>query len=272
MWIVLVLSLSTLSWHKVVAFSLLTVSVVLAVLNDIIDWSVLFFVATIVFFIILKFNWKYNAWAKSIYEVGIVLSAIALSFHLWPGFHNPVVLNSVTVGPQSTPYTMYFNFDKALVPFLLVLCTSSLFKKEVKSEVSLWKWGALSLSVPLILFLAVFFGGLKPEIHFPEWLPEFILANLFFVSLAEESLFRGYIQSRLSEVTSPLVALIVAALLFGFYHYSGGALLVLFATLSGVVYGLSWMWSGRLWVATLFHFGLNLCHLLFFTYPFGFVE
>ncbi|HFP9900206.1 TPA: hypothetical protein ACHOUK_004965, partial [Escherichia coli] len=60
MWIVLVLSLSTLSWHKVVAFSLLTVSVVLAVLNDIIDWSVLFFVATIVFFIILKFNWKYN--------------------------------------------------------------------------------------------------------------------------------------------------------------------------------------------------------------------
>ncbi|EHU62478.1 putative membrane protein [Escherichia coli DEC3F] len=42
MWIVLVLSLSTLSWHKVVAFSLLTVSVVLAVLNDIIDWSVLF--------------------------------------------------------------------------------------------------------------------------------------------------------------------------------------------------------------------------------------
>jgi len=53
MWIVLALSLSTLSWHKVVAFSLLTVSVVLAVLNDIIDWPVLFFVATIVFFIIL---------------------------------------------------------------------------------------------------------------------------------------------------------------------------------------------------------------------------
>ncbi|MFP1495588.1 hypothetical protein ACLB1Q_01750 [Escherichia coli] len=91
------------------------------------------------------------------------------------------MLKSVTVGPQSTPYTMYFNFDKALVPFLLVLCTASLFKKEVKSEVLLWKWGALLLSVPLILFLAVF-GGLKPEIHFPEWLPEFILANLFFVS------------------------------------------------------------------------------------------
>lgn len=49
MWIVLALALSTLSWHKGVAFSLLTVSVVLAMLNDIIDWPVLFFVSTIVF-------------------------------------------------------------------------------------------------------------------------------------------------------------------------------------------------------------------------------
>lgn len=70
--------------------------------------------------------------------------------------HNPVVLNSVTVGPQSTPYTMYFNFDKALVPFLLVLCTSSLFKKRSKIRSVFVEVGALSLSVPLILFLAVF--------------------------------------------------------------------------------------------------------------------
>lgn len=40
-----------------------------------------------------------------------------------------------------------------------------------------------------------------------------------------------------------------------------------FAGLAGVIYGIAWMWSGRLWVATLFHFGLNLIHLLFFTYP-----
>lgn len=65
------------------------------------------------------------------------------------------MLNSVTVGPQSTPYTMYFNFDKALVPFLLVLCTSSLFKRSKIRSVFV-EVGALSLSVPLILFLAVF--------------------------------------------------------------------------------------------------------------------
>lgn len=85
MWIVLALALSTLSWHKVVAFSLLTVSVVwLCLMILLIGLCCFLFLQS--FFIILKFNWKYNAWAKSIYEAGIVLSAIALSFHLWRGF------------------------------------------------------------------------------------------------------------------------------------------------------------------------------------------
>ncbi|WP_370552243.1 type II CAAX prenyl endopeptidase Rce1 family protein [Enterobacter cloacae complex sp. I2] len=44
-------------------------------------------------------------------------------------------------------------------------------------------------------------------------------------------------------------------------------MLIIFATLAGVIYGLAWMWSGKLWVATLFHFSFNRVHLLIFTYP-----
>ena len=62
-------------------------------------------------------------------------------------------------------------------------------------------------------------------------------------------------------------ALALASALFGLAHFAGGPLLMLFAGLAGLIYGLAWLWSGRLWVATLFHFGLNLTHLLLFTYP-----
>jgi len=110
-------------------------------------------------------------------------------------------------------------------------------------------------------------GGLRIEPHAPEWFAQFALANIFFVSLAEEALFRGYLQQRLSRIVHPVVALLMASVLFGLMHYSGGLLLIIFASLSGIIYGLAWMWSGRLWVATLFHFGLNCVHLLFFTYP-----
>ncbi|HFW0061985.1 TPA: lysostaphin resistance A-like protein, partial [Salmonella enterica subsp. diarizonae serovar 61:l,v:z35] len=134
-------------------------------------------------------------------------------------------------------------------------------------KVSLWKWGLLCLSIPFLLFVAVLVGGLRPEIHFPSWLPQFALANIFFVSLAEEAFFRGYIQQRLTMLCNPVIALIIATVIFGAFHYSGGILLVVFAMLAGAIYGIAWMWSRRLWVAVLFHFSFNICHLLFFTYP-----
>ncbi|EHP3620765.1 CPBP family intramembrane metalloprotease, partial [Salmonella enterica] len=104
-------------------------------------------------------------------------------------------------------------------------------------------------------------------LHFPSWLPQFVFANIFFVSLAEEALFRGYIQQRLSMLVHPVLAMVIAAVIFGAFHYTGGILLAVFAAFAGVIYGIAWMWSRRLWVAVLFHFGLNICHLLFFTYP-----
>jgi membrane protease YdiL (CAAX protease family) len=162
---------------------------------------------------------------------------------------------------------MYYNFDKALVPFILLICLRSLFTAPTHAQAKPWQWLALVVAVPALLIVAVAIGGLKVELHHPEWLFQFVLANIFFVSLAEEAFFRGYIQQRLASVMHPLLALVIASVLFGALHFVGGALLVIFATLAGLIYGLAWMWSGRLWVAVLFHVGLNLCQLLFFTYP-----
>ncbi|EOW6645689.1 lysostaphin resistance A-like protein [Cronobacter muytjensii] len=196
-----------------------------------------------------------------------VLIAIALILHLIPGFNNPKMLNAVTVGPQSVPFSMYFNFDKALVPFVLLIGISTLFVTQPVVKVGALAWCGLILAIPALLMLAVILGGLKVELHAPGWFTQFALANLFFVSLAEEAFFRGYLQQRLTRFLHPFAALLITAVVFGLMHYAGGPLLIYFACLSGIIYGLAWMWSGRLWVATLFHFGLNCVHLLFFTYP-----
>jgi membrane protease YdiL (CAAX protease family) len=128
-------------------------------------------------------------------------------------------------------------------------------------------WAVLIACIPAFLLLAVALGGLKIEMHAPAWIGSFVVANVFFVCLAEEALFRGYLQQRLGQWLGAFPALLITALLFGAAHFTGGPLLMASAALAGVIYGLAWLWSGRLWVAVAFHFALNLMHLLFFTYP-----
>jgi membrane protease YdiL (CAAX protease family) len=268
MWYLLATSLAALSLNKSLAYLMLGLTAFLGWKQSILDAPALLVIATIVV------GWSVVEWLRhknnnAIYLVeGLCVAiAVALVLHAIPGFHNPKVLDGVVVGPQSKPFSMYFNMDKALVPFFLITCMPTLFVATPLCKAGRVGWGILALAIPALLLLAVALGGLRIELHAPEWFAQFALANIFFVSLAEEALFRGYLQQRLSRIVHPVVALLIAAVIFGLMHYSGGLLLIIFASLSGIIYGIAWMWSGRLWVATLFHFGLNCVHLLFFTYP-----
>ncbi|MCK7257107.1 CPBP family intramembrane metalloprotease [Enterobacter asburiae] len=268
MWYLLATSLAALSLNRSLAYLMLGLTAFLGWKQSILDAPALLVIASIVV------GWSVVEWLRNknnkytyLVEGLCVVIAVALVMHVLPGFHNPKVLDAVVVGPQSIPFSMYFNMDKAVVPFFLITCMPTLFVAKPLYKIGKLGWGILVLAVPALLLLAVALGGLRIEPHAPEWFAQFALANIFFVSLAEEALFRGYLQQRLSRIVHPVVALLIASVIFGLMHYSGGLLLIIFASLSGIIYGLAWMWSGRLWVATLFHFGLNGVHLLFFTYP-----
>ncbi|MDO6407424.1 CPBP family intramembrane glutamic endopeptidase [Pantoea phytobeneficialis] len=267
MWILLAIALLFLETHKKFALGILLITVILATYTHVLDWQAWLFFAGLLLVALTSFRFGENKLVRYGAEVLMLIAAIALMTHQLPGFHNVKVLDQVIAGPQSVPFTMYYNFDKALTPFVLLVVMRSLFVSQPSRQALRWQWLGLVLSVPALLWLAVYFGGLKPERHLPQWLIQFAFANVFFVSLAEEALFRGYLQQRLAGWISPFLALVLAALLFGLMHITGGILLVVFASLAGLIYGLAWMWSGRLWVAVLFHVALNMLHLLFFTYP-----
>jgi len=198
--------------------------------------------------------------------LGIVVAwCVMLFMHLIPGFNNFQVLDNVKAGPESLPFSMYLNLDYPLTFFALLLAYPILLGDKKK-----WQLKPLLITLPLLFSLlpiAAYVGAIKTEFGLPSWWWLFVLNNLLLICVAEEALFRGFIQQSLSRRFDWRIGLAVASILFGLAHYSGGTLLVIFATLAGLGYGLVFHFTNRLWCAVLAHFLFNFVHLIFFTYP-----
>ncbi|CAK9886719.1 MAG: hypothetical protein XXXJIFNMEKO3_03165 [Candidatus Erwinia impunctatus] len=66
--------------------------------------------------------------------------------HLLPGFHNQLIVSRVSVGPESAPFTFYYNLDKALVPFVLFATLPGLLQRPPLAKATAVQWLLLLLA------------------------------------------------------------------------------------------------------------------------------
>ncbi|WP_164661696.1 CPBP family intramembrane glutamic endopeptidase [Tropicibacter sp. Alg240-R139] len=195
----------------------------------------------------------------------LMVWSVAMGAHLLPGFNNPIALDNVMAGPGSRPFTMHLNADKPLVFFALLLAWRPLLISDRPLRLTPL---LLSSALALALFLiAIAADALALEVGLPEWALLFALANLLMTCLTEEAFFRGFLQKALTARIGMTGGIVAASLLFGMVHFPGGPAVVVFATLLGAACGLGQWYGGRLRYAVWIHFGFNMLHLLFFTYP-----
>ncbi|KVH72635.1 CAAX protease [Burkholderia cepacia] len=197
--------------------------------------------------------------------------AIALSLHLLPGFHNPLVIAPTRFTPDAVPFTMYLNLDKPLVGLWLVWVLPWVAPDVPLSRALRTGAVAAVATAAACLAGALAFGmvGWAPKWPASGWL--WLVNNLLLVTLAEEALFRGYVQGGLTRAFGafawgPWAALAIGAVLFGAAHAAGGWSWIVLGTVAGVGYGLAWRRGGLL-ASALAHAGLNVVHFGLFTYP-----
>lgn len=197
--------------------------------------------------------------------------AIALSLHLIPGFHNPLVIAPTRFTPDAVPFTMYLNLDKPLVGLWLVWVLPWVAPDVPLSRALRTGAVAAVATAAACLAGALAFGmvGWAPKWPASGWL--WLVNNLLLVTLAEEALFRGYVQGGLTRAFGafawgPWAALAIGAVLFGAAHAAGGWSWIVLGTVAGVGYGLAWRRGGLL-ASALAHAGLNVVHFGLFTYP-----
>ncbi len=212
-------------------------------------------------------------WQRIAAGAALLALAAGLMLHRLPGFNNPRVISAVRFSADAIPFTLYLNYDKTLVGlFILGWCHSRL------AHVAEWR-AMLATAAPragcviaVIFVLSLAMGYVRFELKFPPVIWLWLWVNLCFTCLAEEALFRGFIQAQLQHLWrrwswGTWLALGVAAGLFGLAHAAGGAAYVALATVAGLGYGWVYQRTQRIEASILTHFALNTAHFLAFTYP-----
>lgn len=233
--------------------------------------GILYLLCLVFFSVLVKHRNKRISVPAGICVIGFV---IGLFLHIVPFFHNPLVFDNYFLSDQSTVYTKYWNFDKAAAGLILLACFG-----DICHSASDWK--ALIKNSYLVSIITIFatislafiFGYIEPDITFVKAYFAWAWANLIFTCIAEEMLFRGFVQKHLLYLTDKAVyrisIVILVGILFGLAHFSGGTPYVMLVSAAGIGYGYAYFRTGRIESAILTHFLLNSVHFLFFTYPFA---
>ena len=214
-----------------------------------------------------------GGWQRTVAGWAIVALTAGLMLHRLPGFNNPRVIDAVRFSADAIPFTLYLNFDKVLIGlFVLGWCHARIHRgPEWRAMLADAAPRAAGLLV-LILALSVLAGYVRFDPKFPAetWL--WLGVNLGFTCMAEEAIFRGFVQAVLTRIWRNVaggrwLALGVAAVLFGLAHAAGGPVYVALAAVAGVGYGWVYQKTQRIEASILTHFALNTVHFLCFTYP-----
>ncbi len=120
--------------------------------------------------------------------------------------------------------------------------------------------------------LTIVVGYAQVDFKLPPITAVFLLTKLFFTCVAEEAIFRGYLQERLSRLFltirfSGFMTVFFSGLLFGLAHAGGGFIYTSLAALAGIGYAYAYLCTKRIEAPILTHFALITVHFIGFTYP-----
>lgn len=196
---------------------------------------------------------------------GGLLAGIALAAHLLPGFHPLPLWPSRQLSADAPPYALRLSWDKLLLAMTLLAWWLGQPRNTAPRPKTAWLSAcATLLGVPL---LALLLGLVGWQPKWPEGLWLWLAVNLGVTVLAEELLFRAWLQPALCRRLGVVCGIGLTAALFGAAHMPFSPLFALVATFAGLGYGLVFHGSGRLWPAVLLHGAVNLLHLLLLSYP-----
>ncbi len=214
-----------------------------------------------------------QGWKAYAVNTLVVLTALVAAAHIAPGFLSFSALEDTQLSDKTAWSALRFSADKPSIGlFLLVANRDFLCRSFSEFGRSLSAIAVVIIAGCAAIYLfSLQIGFIEVDVSFSWAIAIWFVRNLIFTVVAEEALFRGFIQpkiaTQLSTRYASIIAVLLTALLFGSVHLYGGWQYGLIATIAGALYGYAFMKTGKIEMAMVAHVVLNLGHILFFSYP-----
>lgn len=202
---------------------------------------------------------------NAVWWLGGLLGGIALAAHLLPGFQPLQLWQPRQLSADAMPYALRLSWDKLLLG--LTLLAWWLGRPTPSKALGITAWLSTGLTLLLVPLLALALGLVAWQPKWPEDLWLWLAVNLGVAVLAEELLFRAWLQPLLIARLGVWPGLLLTAALFGAAHIPFSPLFALIAGCAGLGYGMVFYYSGRLSLAIALHGAVNLLHMLLLSYP-----
>jgi membrane protease YdiL (CAAX protease family) len=194
-----------------------------------------------------------------------LLGCAALVFHLLPGFGSSTLWPARQLSDDAPPYSLRFGWDKLTAGIILLAWWLGQPRKTLSNPKQTALVAAATLIAVPLLALGTGLVGWQPK--WPEGLALWLLVNLGVVSLAEELLFRGLLQTQLVRWLGAWAGIGISTAIFAAAHLPFSPLFALLAGVAGLGYGLVYHFSGRISLAIALHLAVNTLHILLLSYP-----
>jgi uncharacterized protein len=213
-----------------------------------------------------------NRVRKSIWRLSVVILPLVVALGFSGAFSTWTLLDGIQLGRSTSSYTIKLNMSKPLIALILLATVVPTINCQTDISRMLKKTiPILAIGIPALAAFSSAVGYTRFDFKLQMIIFVWGIVNLFVTCIAEEVFFRGIILKELLNSfyfrNGKYLALALSSIIFGIVHFNGGPLFILVATIAGLLYGAAYIKTKTVEASILCHFGANVFHFIFLTYP-----
>jgi len=253
---------------------MLCVAIACAYITSVIDNLALFI--SCIYLLATYTFYKLNPSVISRFFLSIMIFVLAwiLADNMITGFKTWEIIQNEIISSDGARYSLNLYFDKVIAGLGLLIFGITPLRRvsHIKTMLLSMMPGSI-MSIITVASLGMLLGVVAIDLKFPDIWIVWIAISLLVNSVAEEVIFRFYLQGGISRFLegnpfAGFISISVASMAFTIYHAPNSTNFLASVFLASLFFGYVYHKTKRIESAILLHFITNTIHFFVFTYPF----